>query len=45
MAFDKQIKGEKSDSPVNEYVFAYKNYFRLLNGSYAISKFISSIKS
>lgn len=44
MAFNKQIQGENIDSAVNEYVIAYKNYFRLLNGSYTLSKFISSIK-
>lgn len=44
MAFNKQVHRESIDSAVNEYVIAYKNYFRLLNGSYTISKFVSSIK-
>lgn len=44
MSFDKQVHRESIDSAVNEYVIAYKNYFRVLNGSYTISKFVSSIK-
>lgn len=44
IAFDKQVHRESIDSTVNEYVIAYKNYFRLLNGSCTISKFVSSIK-
>ncbi len=44
MAFDRQVYRESIDSAVNEYVIAYKNYFRLLNGSCTISKFVSSIK-
>lgn len=44
MSFDKQVHRESIDSAVNEYAIAYKNYFRLLNGSCTISKFVSSIK-
>lgn len=43
--FNGQIKAEEIDAPVCRYTSVYNDYYKLLNGSYTISKFISCSKN
>jgi hypothetical protein len=44
MAFTEQISLIKIDTAVRQYANVYNAYFKLLNGSYTIAKFVSCIK-
>lgn len=45
LAFDEQIDSEGIDNSIRQYAKAYKAYYKLISGSYSISKFVSCIKN